>query len=624
MRTNEETDSTSISKSFPLMGEDNEVLEKRTVNSETYQLEDGSYECIIYSENKYFLDDNSLQKIDNTICAIDSDNSQYLYTNKANIWSVYFSKSIDDTILIQSPDASLSISFDSKSNFELIPKGDKRINEIGGCSLYGDSSIMYSNILPSTHFVYTVINTGIKEYIVLENEPIYPDFHFRFKCNDSRLSFYNEENGIMVLRDSKGKDHFYIDNLFVIDSNGNVFDCAQNSIKQIDDSTFDYCIDLSSLQHIEQSITYPIVIDPSIMVTGSSSTYDSYVSSKNPTSNYYTNNYLRTGRDDDYHIRRSYIKFDIPSSLAYENISNAYINIKYYSGIAPTSVSVKRVTGSWSSSSITWNNKPGFTNEYASTLSLYSNNWYRANVTNMIKRWIYDGYTNYGFLLIDSTESGTNHWTTFYSSDAPSPNKPELHINYTTTRDARLIGVTVSGHDHYTCLSNSVVYISNCSIGSVYTHSGAFTSSQVNNYLDYNQNCLFASRSHGGEIIEGGVHKGTKIILNDSTPEIAYKSTEIYSDFSNMNLIIFIGCNTAKGSTNLPSVCVNHNAKTAVGFTESIDCDIANAWTELFFEYLSNDYTVQGACSTLASFAVYSGGNLDKYRIYGYNYTKIK
>ena len=51
-------------------------------------------------------------------------------------------------------------------------------------------------------------------------------------------------------------------------------------------------------------------------------------------------------------------------------------------------------------------------------------------VTNIVKSWYTGTYSNYGFVLKDATESGTSQWTTFYSSDAASPNKPELVINY--------------------------------------------------------------------------------------------------------------------------------------------------------------------------------------------------
>ncbi|MBQ2858010.1 MAG: hypothetical protein IJE78_13005, partial [Bacteroidaceae bacterium] len=47
------------------------------------------------------------------------------------------------------------------------------------------------------------------------------------------------------------------------------------------------------------------------------------------------------------------------------------------------------------------------------------------------KYWLNGTYPNYGMVLKEPSESNSAQKTKFYSSDAPSPNKPELVINYT-------------------------------------------------------------------------------------------------------------------------------------------------------------------------------------------------
>ena len=45
-----------------------EVLALREKNSETYRLEDGSYECVVFAEDKYFEDETGkLVEISNTV-----------------------------------------------------------------------------------------------------------------------------------------------------------------------------------------------------------------------------------------------------------------------------------------------------------------------------------------------------------------------------------------------------------------------------------------------------------------------------------------------------------------------------------------------------------------------------
>ena len=177
---------------------------------------------------------------------------------------------------------------------------------------------------------------------------------------------------------------------------------------------------------------FPVVIDPTVMISGSSDIADACVCSYTPSTNYQMATQLRTGFCTDYGIRRSYIRFDIPDSVEPGSVINAYMDIEKLSGVAPT-VRAYRVTGSWSSGTITWNNKPGYTTSLQSTQSAQlssGSSWYRMNVTSIVNAWVNGQYINYGFALVDSVENNSSHWTTLYSSDANSPHKPELYINY--------------------------------------------------------------------------------------------------------------------------------------------------------------------------------------------------
>ena len=114
------------------------------------------------------------------------------------------------------------------------------------------------------------------------------------------------------------------------------------------------------------------------------------------------------------------------------SVISAYLDIEKISGAAPT-MRAYRVTGSWSSSTITWANKPNYTTTHQSTQSTpvsSGSSWYRMDVTSIVNTWVDGNYMNYGMVLIDSVENNSSHWTTFYSSDADSPHKPELIISY--------------------------------------------------------------------------------------------------------------------------------------------------------------------------------------------------
>jgi hypothetical protein len=179
---------------------------------------------------------------------------------------------------------------------------------------------------------------------------------------------------------------------------------------------------------------YPVVVDPDLLISGYSSTFDSFVSSSNPSSNYYDSTYVRTGYYTDYGVRRTYLKFDLSSASGIDpnQVTSGYVRIEKYGATDPQ-VAGYRVTGSWSSATITWNNKPGYSTSAADHSDYAYNDtgawWRMSNCTAMVKNWLDGTYSNYGLCVKDHDEDG-GVWTNFYSSDAPSPDKPELHILY--------------------------------------------------------------------------------------------------------------------------------------------------------------------------------------------------
>lgn len=56
----------------------------------------------------------------------------------------------------------------------------------------------------------------------------------------------------------------------------------------------------------------------------------------------------------------------------------------------------------------------------------------------IVKKWLSGTYSNYGFMVKDSAESGSTRYTQFYSADSWSPHRPELHIVYTGIKTGRV------------------------------------------------------------------------------------------------------------------------------------------------------------------------------------------
>lgn len=271
----------------------------------------------------------------------------------------------------------------------------------------------------------------LKEDIVLKSASA-PNM-FTFDVNLQNLTLV-ETDGDIVFRNTKGDIIFQLAPMYMEDANGkrseSVFYTVQTGAQK-----GEYRITLTvDSDFLNAAYTvFPVIVDPSVMITGSSETFDTCVDQQYPTSNYYLRENLWTGGALGTNAMRTYIKFNLPTNISSSQITSAYLRIKKREFATPT-VKAYRVTSNWSSSAITWNNKPGYTTTGATgTISLDTGAWYKINVTTMVKNWRSGTYSNYGFMLKEPSESNTNQKTKFYSSDAPSPNKPELIINYTST-----------------------------------------------------------------------------------------------------------------------------------------------------------------------------------------------
>ena len=224
---------------------------------------------------------------------------------------------------------------------------------------------------------------------------------------------------------------FELEKLFAVDSAGAYTDEMSFTLSPVREGTIiSFSVPQSFISDSER--VFPVLIDPSVMVTGKNKTQDAFVSSKNSDTNYYVDQYLRTGRSSSYNISRTYIRFTIPSTVG-GTVTNAYLRMEKQGGSTPQTRAY-RVTSSWSSKNITWNTKPGNSTTDVSTVAAAdSGNWFKMGVTSIVRDWVSGARSNYGFVVKDNTESGTSQWTTFYSSDAESPHKPELHITYTAS-----------------------------------------------------------------------------------------------------------------------------------------------------------------------------------------------
>ncbi|MBR4435453.1 MAG: DNRLRE domain-containing protein [Clostridia bacterium] len=577
-----------------------EVSELREKNSDTYVLPNGTYECVVYAEDKYFEDGSgNLIEINNSIIPSKhiSHGISYAYANKANDSHIYFAEN-KPSVLVSSEKHSLAFEIDSAPAAKSSVGGSKTVNSIGGFLLSGENFIVYQDAFKHTDIVYEVQNDRVKEYLVLNSASAPTEFTFTFYTDEYTAEY--TESGTVGFYDAAGEQRFMLGSLFAIDSANSYTEELNYTIGEAFDGKTNITVSLSKDYARDPQRVYPVLIDPSVMITGANKIKDSFVSSKNPTTNYYMNNYLMTGWDSTYNTRRTYIKFDLPAAIPANAITNAYIRIKKYSSGNAPSVKAYRVTGNWTSSTINWNNKPNFTTANASgTAVLTSNNWYKLTVTDIVKQWYAGTYNNYGFMLKNSTESGAANWATFYSSDAPSPNKPELRITYSGNNYYVNMYLGLGFNDPEARVVHEAVRVAlvqNGYTGTDYEFmpnpNQNVTKEELMNQL--NSKYMFSCLTHGTyNSIE--LPNGQFLTVDDvSTLTVP-----------NLKFVYFGACSTgAEVPTNIPEespkinlvdAMYNKGVDVVIGFTVNVLVGQTNYWTKIFMTEIANGKSVQQA-----------------------------
>lgn len=409
-----------------------ELTQLRTYNSKTFKLSDGSFQYIGFADNIHYYKDGKYIDINNSITDCTVEN--YIYTNYSNSWKVFFKRFVndDDAICINNGEYSLYSSF-PYGNASVAIKSIESDKNWFYDSIQNNNFIVYQNVFENTDLVYSVLSNCLKESLVIYDKDSY--------LNSYSFSLYSPN--LVLIQDVDDKYYFVNSNreivyelvdMYMIDGAGKRSDNINCYIKE-QDGKYTYTIipDYDFLN--SEDTIYPVVLDPSIMITGSNNTYDTCVDEQYPSSNYYLAESLWTGGKTGSNTMRTYIKFSLPTNIQSHNITSAYLHIKKKEHQVPT-IKAYRVIDDWTSNTITWNNKPGYSNTNPTgTIVLDSGLWYKLICTDMVKNWINGNYPNYGFLLKEPTESNSSQKTKFYSSDAPSPNKPELIINYTSLEE---------------------------------------------------------------------------------------------------------------------------------------------------------------------------------------------
>ncbi|MBE6683627.1 MAG: DNRLRE domain-containing protein [Ruminococcaceae bacterium] len=288
--------------------------------------------------------------------------------------------------------------------------------------------------MPSTDLEYIISGGSIKENIIVKEkcESYTYTFELKFKglvpalCEDGSISLNDEKTDEPVLVIPKG---------YMYDANGEYSEGVAYSISHKNGKKYVLTVTADREWINADERAFPVTVDPTVKgFENGADTVDAPIFEADPTYNGYVDHRTYAGIDSGYERQTLIMAESLPVLPKSAVILNAVLNIKQESVTnGGATVAARKITSTWSSSTVNWNNKPTSDTEildYKTLTSVENGTIVSWDVTRAAQGW-YSGSVNYGILLsaYDDTSTG---YVRFYSSD--SSNKPVLLITYMDTK----------------------------------------------------------------------------------------------------------------------------------------------------------------------------------------------
>lgn len=426
---------TSLAQAQPT-GAIRELVERRTATSKHWQNADGSVTSEVFSGPIHYKDtDGAWKDIDTTIG--DSARTGFACAVLKNPVKVHFSGNAAGWQAMET----------DEGMFLLAARGAVS----PGRRTADRRSIIYSDVWPSVDLKYQVIPTGIKEDIILRQQPA-TAASFQFVANTGGLQPSKSSDGGIDFLDASGNVRVEMPAPFMIDAEGRFSPAVTLDSKSNKDGTI--AITLSPDQEWLATAAYPVTIDPTTVTIDQytrdgddnlriTDAYVNHVEGQTSATWNYTATVLPMGYGGGY-SQHACIKFDTTGIPSTAIVSAARIELKPYSVAGGHYVEMRRITAPWVTGQF-----PTLESSYLASVSLpttgtqtFSNDAIKA----VVQDWIWNSSTNYGAEWHSpeyETTSGYYLGVTDCSSESAG-NGPKLIVTYSMDTTAPNPGVATS------------------------------------------------------------------------------------------------------------------------------------------------------------------------------------
>ncbi|MFJ4498584.1 DNRLRE domain-containing protein [Streptomyces sp. NPDC088864] len=301
----------------------------------------------------------------------------------------------------------------------------------------------YAGIRPGADVTLQATHGAVKETIVLDSSDAPHVWTFPLDLDGLTPSL--DEHGAVLLKDADGAAQAIIPKGWMEDSSHDPETGGPALSGDVDyalteqDGHWSLKVELDDAWLDAPERVYPVKVDPSVDDIDSNG--DAFVQNSWPDSNFAGDDELKIGSYDAGTSRAmSLMRFNnVTSKLKHRYILNADLGLfnVWSSSCSAQKMTVNQVTGSWSSTTVTWNNRPASFDHLIATDSFaYGENcggskWRTIDLGNkgvdLVQGWVDGSITNNGLAIWADFES-SGPWKRFGSAN--SANKPYLSVTH--------------------------------------------------------------------------------------------------------------------------------------------------------------------------------------------------
>ena len=535
-----------------------ELKKERTVDSNTYLLNNGMKKTVYYTDDIRYEEDGKVKaynpefvKTDKTDkeeagkskVISDSNAEAYKYVNEAGDTKQYLPKTMKEETPVLLTNNKYRVSFapvsDKKMQEDTIFENKTKAVEIENQEVTDivtekkeekkvKANYEYAN--EDVALSYQSLEHGMKEDIILESVPDTNTFSFVMSVENMTARLDDVGGGITFIDENKDNIIGGIPAPVMHDAGENGYseeahyELEQVKCKKKNVNKYILKIVVNEKYLTSSERVYPVTIDPSVTWSGTGNLPDVYVSKKSGGTNYFSSG-VRTfsvGKGSQ-GLFRSYIRaMELTNRVTNKYVESAKLTI--YENGANTKgakIQIRPALADFKCKTVTWNNQPGGTS--AILASFTSSGTSGAKKVIDLTSWARnvakgsgDGNKNYGLLFRLENESASSYVKFYGARSTDTAKVPKLAVTY---YDGPTTASTVSG-------------VSSADAGRIYLRAGeslkvnwSGISSRALSYVQYR-----IENASGTDVVKysdntklGTTASGTKIISVGSLSEGQYK-----------------------------------------------------------------------------------------------------